>query len=126
MTDSRNPPHPLVSRRTAVQASVLGLLGLGMNHLAALRAATLGQQAPGGTARSCIYIFLSGGTVPSGPDRQPRAADFLFRSNDLVSWEYLHPFVEADRFTRVGDERACPYSWPIGDRHILLFSSHMS
>jgi beta-fructofuranosidase len=43
-----------------------------------------------------------------------------------VNWEYLHPFVENDRFTLVGDDGACPYFWPIGDKHILLFFSHMS
>lgn len=73
-----------------------------------------------------VYYALSGGTRPAGPTRQPLATDFLFRSKDLVTWEYLHPFVENDRFTLVGDDGACPYFWPIGDRHILLFFSHMS
>ena len=73
------------------------------------------------------YYALSGGTLPQGPDRQPIRANFLFRSRDLASWEYLHPFVENDYFTLVGDDGACPYFWPIGeDRHILLFFSHMS
>jgi len=71
------------------------------------------------------YYSLSGGTVP-GPGGRPVAADFLLRSPDLARWEYLHPFVEDDRFTLVGDDGACPYFWPIGDRHILLFFSHMS
>ncbi|MSQ94221.1 MAG: DUF1501 domain-containing protein [Gemmataceae bacterium] len=58
--------HPRVSRRTAIQAGAVGLLGLGMNHVQALRAATShppltkGGQG-GGRARACIYIFLSGG-----------------------------------------------------------------
>ena len=30
------------------------------------------------------------------------AADFLFQSKDLATWEYLHPFTEDDRFTLVG------------------------
>jgi beta-fructofuranosidase len=55
-----------------------------------------------------------------------RELDYLFCSEDLVSWDYLHPFVENDRFTLQGDDGACPYFWPIGDRHILLFFSHMS
>ncbi|MEX0713071.1 MAG: DUF1501 domain-containing protein [Pirellulales bacterium] len=52
--------HPRVSRRTAIQAGALGLLGLGTNHLAELRAAAAAG-TPHGRARSCIYIFLSGG-----------------------------------------------------------------
>src|SRR5262245_24123534 len=51
------PAHPVFSRRTALQAGAIGLLGLGSNHLAALRA--LG--GPAVRARTCIYVFLSGG-----------------------------------------------------------------
>jgi len=72
-----------------------------------------------------MYYSLSGGTVP-GPGGRPVAADFLLRSRDLEAWEYLHPLVEDDRFTVVGDDGACPYFWPIGDQHMLLFFSHMS
>ena len=72
------------------------------------------------------YYALSGGQVPDGPGAAPVAADFLFRSADLERWEYLHPFTEGDRFTLLGDDGACPYFWPIGDRHMLLFFSHMS
>ena len=72
------------------------------------------------------YYSLSGGTLPNGPGGNIIRADFLLCSKDLTSWEYLHPFVEGDRFTLVGDDGACPYFWPIGDRHILLFFSHMS
>ena len=52
--------HPSISRRTSVQIGASGLLGLGANHLAGLQAAN-NKPAPSGTARSCIYIFLSGG-----------------------------------------------------------------
>ena len=54
------------------------------------------------------------------------ATNYLFRSQDLENWEYLHPFWERDRFTRLGDDGACPYFWPLGDRHILVFFSHLS
>ncbi len=73
-----------------------------------------------------FYYSLSAGTLPDGPGGKRIAADFLFRSADLMNWEYLHPFVENDRFTLVGDDGACPYFWPIGDRWILPFFSHMS
>ena len=72
------------------------------------------------------YYALSAGQVPEGPGGTPLAADFLFRSKDLERWEYLHPFTEGDRFTLLGDDGACPYFWPIGDKHMLLFFSHMS
>lgn len=64
--DSSRPPyptHPRFSRRTAIQAGAVGLLGMGANHLDALRAVAASKSASGvgGTAKSCIYIFLSGG-----------------------------------------------------------------
>src|SRR5262245_47028225 len=46
--------HPKFTRRTAIQAGAVGLLGLGMNHLSVLRAKE-------STDRAVIYIFLSGG-----------------------------------------------------------------
>src|SRR6266513_535960 len=52
-----NPQHPVFTRRTALQAGAVGLLGLGMNHLEALRAAVPSEHP----ARAAIYIFLSGG-----------------------------------------------------------------
>ena len=72
------------------------------------------------------YYSLSAGMLPDGPGGNRIAADFLFRSKDLATWEYLHPFTEDDRFTLVGDDGACPYFWPIGDKWILPFFSHMS
>ena len=73
-----------------------------------------------------MYYSLSAGRQGTGPDGKPLRANYLFRSKDMATWEYLHPFVEGDCFTLVGDDGACPYFWPIGDRHILLFFSHMS
>jgi hypothetical protein len=67
--------HPRsVSRRTAIQAGAIGLLGLGMNHVEALRAAA----APGHetSQRACIYIFLSGGLAQQDSfDLKPDAPD---------------------------------------------------
>src|SRR5262245_29610189 len=52
------PAHPRFGRRFALQAGAIGLLGLGMEHVSALRALV----APANPrARSVIYIFLSGG-----------------------------------------------------------------
>ncbi|MBM4002912.1 MAG: DUF1501 domain-containing protein [Planctomycetes bacterium] len=45
-----------------LQAGSVGLLGLGMNHVSALRAAdVIADGSVGGTASSIIFIFLSGG-----------------------------------------------------------------
>lgn len=73
-----------------------------------------------------IYYSLSGGRASNGPGNAPIRANYLFRSKDLLTWEYMHEFVEGDRFTLVGDDGACPYFWPIGDKYILNFFSHMS
>ena len=60
-----SPQHPRFSRRFALQAGSVSLLGLGTNHLQALRAAPVAGTNPlgpnGGKARSVIYVFLSGG-----------------------------------------------------------------
>jgi hypothetical protein len=69
--------HPVISRRTAVQAGALGLLGLGANHLDGLRAADSQAMAPGaGTAKTILYIFLSGGLAQQDSfDLKPDAPD---------------------------------------------------
>ncbi|MDX1947181.1 MAG: DUF1501 domain-containing protein [Pirellulaceae bacterium] len=70
------PHHPRFSRRTMIQAGSVGILGLGMNHLAGLReaaAATGGNSGP--RAKSVIYIFLSGGLAQHDSfDPKPDAA----------------------------------------------------
>jgi beta-fructofuranosidase len=76
-----------------------------------------------------IYYSLSGGkrapeTAFGG--KPPQASASLFKSNDLIHWEYVHEFVEGDRYTMLGDDFACPYFWPIGDKYILNFFSHSS
>ena len=76
--------------------------------------------------KDSVYYALSAGKTPTGPGGQSVRADFLFRSKDLAHWEYLHEFVYNDRFTLIGDDGACPYFWPIGDRYIMNFFSHMS
>ena len=58
--DQPLPTHPRVSRRAAVQAGTLGMLGLGMHHVQGLKAAPAGK-ADNTTFRRCVYIFLSGG-----------------------------------------------------------------
>ncbi len=66
--------HPRLSRRSALQAGAIGLLGLGTNHVAALRTAQgATTEAP---ARAVIYIFLSGGLAQHDSfDLKPAAPD---------------------------------------------------
>ena len=69
--------HVRVPRRTAVQAGALGLLGLGTNHVDALRAADHGIARNGaGSAKTVLYIFLSGGLAQHESfDLKPNAPD---------------------------------------------------
>src|SRR5262245_32605433 len=69
--------HPFVgqrlSRRAAIQAGAVSLLGLGMNHVAALREAGAAAKP---RAKSVIYIFLSGGLAQHDSfDPKPDAPD---------------------------------------------------
>ena len=68
--------HPVFSRRTALQAGSIGLLGLGISDVAALRcAATPGQTVP---TKSVIFIFLTGGLSHQDSfDLKPEAPDVV-------------------------------------------------
>ena len=73
--------HPSASRRSAIQAGAIGLLGLGGNHLQALQASDSthpkGKQTHVG-AKSCIFIFLSGGLAQHDSfDMKPEAPDSI-------------------------------------------------
>lgn len=66
--------HSPISRRHALQAGAIGLLGLGSNHLAGLRADAGASSEP--PARACIFIFLSGGLSQHDSfDMKPDAPD---------------------------------------------------
>ena len=69
--------HPAtIGRRTIIQAGAISLLGLGANHLRALRAAQpdANQRPP----RTCLFIFLSGGLAQHDSfDLKPRAPDSI-------------------------------------------------
>jgi len=50
---------------------------------------------------------------------------YLFASDDLVHWEYLHEFYKSDRaWTQEDEDDMCPDFFPLGDWHMLLFISH--
>jgi hypothetical protein len=68
-------PHRLPTRRTALQAGAIGLLGLGMTELSALRARA-GSAPP--RARSVIFVFLTGGLSQLDSfDLKPEAPDSI-------------------------------------------------
>lgn len=68
--------HPQFGRRTMIQAGSVGLLGLGANHLSALRAAEANGIVPRNSAKTVIFIFLSGGLSQHDSfDLKPNAAD---------------------------------------------------
>jgi beta-fructofuranosidase len=46
---------------------------------------------------------------------------FLYRSSDLVHWEFVHPICVGDR-TETGDIWECPDLFPLGDAHVLMVS----
>ena len=92
--------HSHVSRRTALQVGSIGLLGLGLNHVAGLRslAAENGAKAPTARAKSVIYIFLSGGLAqhesfdpkPAAPDNvRGEFSPIATRTPGLIVCEHL-------------------------------------
>jgi len=70
--------HPNFTRRTAIQAGSVGLMGLGMNHLQALQSSADSSKTAATPAKSVIYIFLSGGLAQHDSfDLKPNAADTI-------------------------------------------------
>src|SRR5689334_4695022 len=71
--------HQRIARRTAIQAGSIGLLGLGMNHVAGLRSLAAENDSPlSAKHRAVIYIFLSGGlTQHESFDPKPEAPDTI-------------------------------------------------
>src|SRR5687767_3551854 len=66
--------HPVFTRRTALQAGSIGLLGLGLAELSALRG--LASDLPAPPKKSVIFIFLTGGLSHQDSfDLKPDAPD---------------------------------------------------
>lgn len=71
------PAHTAISRRTAIQAGAIGLLGIGANHVEGLRMlAAEAESSASSSHKAVIYIFLSGGlTQHDSFDPKPDAPD---------------------------------------------------
>src|SRR5229473_394187 len=75
-----HPQHPVLSRRAALQAGAVGLLGMGIGELKALRATATERtsEVTRVKAKSVIYIFLSGGlSQHESFDLKPDAPDSI-------------------------------------------------
>ena len=49
----------------------------------------------------------------------------LFRSDDMLRWEYRGPFYRSNRdWTEEIEDCACPDFFPLGNRHVLLMHGH--
>jgi beta-fructofuranosidase len=70
------------------------------------------------------YYALTGNSSQEAFDGLEPDRAFLFRSKDLVHWEYLHTLYEGGEHTEIGEDCAVPDFFPMGDRHVLLFASH--
>ena len=46
---------------------------------------------------------------------------FLYRSSDLIHWEYMHPICTGDR-GETGEMWECPDLFPLGGAHVLMIS----
>ena len=124
--------HPTLSRRAALQAGAVGLLGLGTNHLEALRAAV-----PDGTVstkpRSVIYIFLSGGLAQQDSfDMKPDAPDNVrgdFKPIDTATpglriCEHLPGLAQRSSKWSIVRSLTHPYNGAFAGTHGDVFGAH--
>ena len=66
-------------------------------------------------------VILNGKVLPE--DEYDTA--YLFRSDDLVNWDYVHAFYQPNpEWTGPEEDCACPDFFELGGRHMLLAISH--
>ncbi len=126
------PQHLRLPRRQALQAGAVGLLGLGMNHVAGLRAlaAPADRAAAAPKAKAVIYIFLSGGLAQHDSfDMKPDAPEGIrgefnpiaTRTPGIQICEHLPMLAErSERWSLVpldASRRAGTFGWPPVDAH---------
>ena len=85
MHTSASPCHPLMDRRTFLQAGTIGALGLSVTDVAALRGA--GPAGPAGPPKAVIFLFLTGGASQHDTfDMKPHGpADFKGEFNPIAT-----------------------------------------
>lgn len=124
MAQWASPPnrvqHPTFTRRTALQAGSIGLLGLGMNHVAALRSEgsdSKSSRIP--TAKKIIYLFLSGGLAQHESfDLKPKApleirgdfAPVATNTSGLFISEHLPRLAQRSHFWALCRSMTHPYN----------------
>lgn len=73
------------------------------------------------------YALVTGNReLKEFPNAPARTAPRVFRSQDLLKWEYVGCLLpENEKLTEYGDDPSCSYFLPIGkDKHILITFSH--
>src|SRR4051794_712294 len=82
MLDSATPRHPLMGRRTFLQAGTIGALGLSMTDVAHLRSVSRT-----GRPKAVIFLFLTGGASQHDTfDMKPRGpAEFKGEFNPIAT-----------------------------------------
>jgi len=68
-----------------------------------------------------MWYYISGSHIGNIRDLGlSQDAAFMFRSSDMVHWEYMHPLYKPGQES----DCACPEFFPLGDKYMLLFCSH--
>ena len=73
-----------------------------------------------------VYYILTGGYDLHPVTKRRFRQIYLLKcvDDDLVHWEFVKPFLENDTFRELGDDGACPYFLPLGDKRVLFHFSH--
>ncbi len=125
------PAHPLrFDRRVAISAGSIGLLQLGMNHVAGLRAmAAESAQTLPAKHKAVIYIFLSGGLgqhdsfdpKPDAPDNvRGEFAPIATRTPGLQICEHLPMLAARSEHWAVVRSLTHPYNEHSVGHHVML------
>ncbi|MBM83219.1 MAG: hypothetical protein CMJ78_21875 [Planctomycetaceae bacterium] len=77
-----------------------------------------------GWAKDGTFYSICGDKPNTLPETDGDIA-FLFRSKDMINWEYMHPFYKSNRkWTPADEDCSCPDFFPLGKKHVLMFISH--